>query len=106
MMLWMTLHQGAHLTANQRYDELTPLVRIWMGLTSLTSIVFIVWYGFHVGFLQALFLFVVGFVSRILIMSLATNIGLDRIGWAISLSGLFVVPVAALIAVRLTLLVQ
>jgi nitrate reductase NapE component len=103
-MLWMTLHQGNHLRDAEARDELTPFARILMTLTSLTSIAFIVWYGFYAGFLQALLLLAIGVISRMILMSLARYIGLDRIGWAFSYSGLFLVPVMALIAVRLTLL--
>ena len=107
VVLWITGHQTSHLVAIHRHQaELNPLVRIWMGVTSLFGPAFIVWFGYEVGVLRALLLFIVAFVGRVVLVSVEKNLGITRNAWIISLTGLVAVPAIVLVIGWLTFSVR
>lgn len=101
---WLIGHQASHCAAFRAgHVNLSYPLALIMGLQTFFGMIFLAWFAYMDGPARAAELFAFSFVVRLALVQLERVLGLTDRAWAISVTGLVIVPVLLISLVALVL---
>ena len=79
--------------SNLSPSSLPPFLPWYTGLARLFGIAFLIYFGYMSHWYFAVILFVIGYVGQFILVSVETKFGFQKWAWAISLTGILVLPI-------------
>ena len=88
-------HQKSHLAflGADRRVQLNPLLSTLMAVEGIAGLLFLVWYGYKTVWYYPMILVLIGIPTTFVLKIVEHAVKLHRIAWAISITGIVVVPI-------------
>jgi hypothetical protein len=92
---YFAMHRSSHLAylGSDPRVRLNPALVLLMRVEQLAGLGVLVWYGYHTVWYYPLILVVIGFAGTFILKAVEHLMNLHRVAWAISIFGIFAIPV-------------
>lgn len=92
---YFAMHHSSHLAylGNDQRVRLNPVLVLLMRVEQLAGLGVLVWYGYRAVWYYPLILVLIGFAGAFVLKAIERLINLQRVAWAISIFGIFAIPV-------------